>query len=133
VTCNRNLADLMQVPHIGCYSHRLNLWVKYFTEPYEPLFRAVNDLMLKLRTMKGAAALQKVFDDGEYKYVALARNTTRWSSTFNMLQRFLKIRNVIDRMREKDVEDLLMKINELEDTIISCSDLYKMYAFLICL
>lgn len=129
VTCNRNLADLMQIPHIGCYSHRLNLWVKCYTEQYEPLLGAVNDLMLKLRTLKGAAALQKAYDDGEYKYVALHRNKTRWSSTFNMLQRFLKIRSVIERMREKDIEDLLLKINELENICIPCTNLYKMYVF----
>ena len=43
---NKRLADLMEVPFIGCASHRFNLEVQKFLLPYETLLTSVRDLIL---------------------------------------------------------------------------------------
>ncbi|KAG3084473.1 hypothetical protein PI125_g19502 [Phytophthora idaei] len=55
---NKRLANLLRVPLIGCASHRLNLAVREYLEPYESSLEEVQRLMRKLRTVKQAAQLR---------------------------------------------------------------------------
>ncbi|KAG2796314.1 hypothetical protein PC112_g22265 [Phytophthora cactorum] len=52
---NKRLARLMGVPLVGCASHRLNLVVRHFLEPYEEEREQVQSLMKRLRTINQAA------------------------------------------------------------------------------
>lgn len=124
---NHNLADKLKVPHVGCLSHRLALWVKYYLEPYEELLGAVNTLMSTLRTLKGSAKLSKLT-----RYVAMKRNTTRWSSTYNMLVRFNLIIEHIRQLAENDpvIESELNSVQTQEDSVgITCVELVNKYVF----
>ncbi|ETL36846.1 hypothetical protein F441_11590, partial [Phytophthora nicotianae CJ01A1] len=54
---NKRLANLMNVPLVGCASHRLNLAVREFLVPFETALDQVQQLMRKLRTLNQAAKL----------------------------------------------------------------------------
>ncbi|KAG2774128.1 hypothetical protein PC129_g12373 [Phytophthora cactorum] len=51
---NKRLANLLRVPLIACASHRLNLAVREYLEPYDSSLEEVQRLMRKLRTVKQA-------------------------------------------------------------------------------
>lgn len=55
---NKRLANLMEVPLVGCASHRLNLAVRDFLRPHEDILEEVQLLMRKLRTLNQAAKLR---------------------------------------------------------------------------
>ncbi|KAG3113035.1 hypothetical protein PI125_g7684 [Phytophthora idaei] len=55
---NKRLANFLRVPLIGCASHRLNLAVREYLEPYESSLEEVQRLMRKLRTVKQTAQLR---------------------------------------------------------------------------
>ena len=88
---NKRLADLLQVPFIGCASHRFNLAFKDFLVSFEGTLTKINDLMKTLRNMKQAGKLRKKTD-----LEPVQRNVTRWSSTFEMVKRFFEIKAFID-------------------------------------
>ncbi|EGZ26480.1 hypothetical protein PHYSODRAFT_258511 [Phytophthora sojae] len=74
---NRRLATLMSVPLVGCASHRLNLAVQADMASHEEELAAVQALM-----------------------------DTRWSSTFEMVRRYLQLFEFLDA-EDDDLMDLL--------------------------
>ncbi|GMF17457.1 unnamed protein product [Phytophthora fragariaefolia] len=87
---NRRIATLMELPLVGCASHRYNLAVNRYLAAYEPELAAVNSLMVQLRHVNNAAELAKYTDLKPIK-----RNVTRWWSTFEMMRRYKNIRDLI--------------------------------------
>ena len=88
---NRAIANQLQIPMIGCYSHRLNLAVEVFLQHYEEVLSLVHSLMVKLWTLRNSAKLRRVTE-----LRPIQRNVTRWSSTFEMLKRFTELKEFID-------------------------------------
>jgi len=84
---NKAMCDLCELPFIGCASHRFNLAVKNWLEKYEPVLNKVNVLMGKLKNLKLSGALRRVTD-----LRPVQRNVTRWSSTTDMVHRYLKLK-----------------------------------------
>ncbi|KAG2923529.1 hypothetical protein PC117_g15715 [Phytophthora cactorum] len=68
---NKRIANLLRVPLIGCASHRLNLAVREYLEPY--------DSNLETKT----------------PLAPVLRQDTRWSSTFSMLEHYFRLREFI--------------------------------------
>jgi hypothetical protein len=87
---NRRIATLLEVPLVGCASHRYNLAVNRFLAPYDAELTAFNDLMVQLRHCNNAAELAK-----HTELKPIKRNTTRWSSTFEMMSLYKRIRDAI--------------------------------------
>ncbi|EGZ15225.1 hypothetical protein PHYSODRAFT_505306 [Phytophthora sojae] len=83
----QSIVTKMGIPLVGCASHRFNLAVNKFTEPYGDLLDEVNSLMVELRHENNRAELKKYTD-----LVPIKRNVTRWSSTFTMVERYIRIR-----------------------------------------
>jgi hypothetical protein len=117
---NQKIATLMGLPLVGCASHRYNLAVNRYLVPYESELAAVNSLMVKLRQVNNAAELAKFTDLKPVK-----RNVTRWSSTFEMVRRYKKIRDSIRQvdaveefiptgMTHKKLIDLLEELKKLD-------------------
>lgn len=118
---NKALATLCRVPLVGCGSHRLNLAVKRFLEPFEPILKKIHELMVKLSTIKQAAKLRRVTTLQPIK-----RNVTRWSSTFSMLKRFFELEEHLDtrdvellpfipsRQEEQDLRNILSDLKVFE-------------------
>ncbi|OWZ19062.1 hypothetical protein PHMEG_0006747 [Phytophthora megakarya] len=100
--CNTNqaIANKMGVPLVGCASHRFNLAVNKFLAPYEDLLADVNTLMVELRHENNLAELKK-----HTVLEPIKRNVTRWSSTFTMVQRYIRIRAEIKKVEA--VEELI--------------------------
>jgi hypothetical protein len=100
--CSTNLciANKMGVPLVGCASHRLNLAVNKFLVPYEDALDEVHTLMIALRNENNLAELKKHTELNPIK-----RNVTRWSSTFEMVERYIRIRAAIKKVDA--VEELI--------------------------
>ncbi|EGZ08087.1 hypothetical protein PHYSODRAFT_288799 [Phytophthora sojae] len=92
---NRRLATLMSVPLVGCASHRLNL----------ADLAAVQALMVKLRTLTQSAKLHKA-PMLKTPIRPVIRQDTRWSSTFEMVRRYLQLLEFLDA-EDDDLMDLL--------------------------
>ena len=56
---NKSIAKKLELPMIGCNSHRLNLALKKLMEPHEGLLQKVQNLMKKLLSLKKSAVLRK--------------------------------------------------------------------------
>jgi hypothetical protein len=80
--------------------------------------KQVSKLMKKACTLKIASQLRDLTD-----YAAVRDNDTRWSSTYNMIQRFLKIKTELSTI----VELLSLFPNHLEVEVLSraCNTMKK--------
>ncbi|OWY93374.1 hypothetical protein PHMEG_00037258 [Phytophthora megakarya] len=87
---NQRLATNLEIPLIGCASHRFNLAVKRFLEDYQDQISIIQNLMIQLRLPNNAAILSR-----STSLKPLKSNATRWSSTYTMLQRYVDIRDAI--------------------------------------
>jgi len=86
---NSKTAKELGIPLIGCASHKFALAVNAWIAAQPGLDAAldkVNKVMVKLRTIKNAAALRLAT-----QLCAVPANKTRWSSKFEMLKRYLRI------------------------------------------
>ncbi|KAG3106301.1 hypothetical protein PI125_g13238 [Phytophthora idaei] len=81
---------MLGVPLVGCASHRFNLATKTFLAEHKVLVGAVSALMVALRTIRNRAELRR-----HTSLAPLRANTTRWSSTFMMLERYVSIRDAV--------------------------------------
>ncbi|KAF1790190.1 Ribonuclease H-like domain [Phytophthora cactorum] len=97
---NQSIATKLGVPLVGCASHRFKLAVNRYISEYESLLTKVNNLMPKLCQVNNFAVLAKSTDLHPIK-----RNTTRWSSSFEILQRVHRIRHLIETVEV--VEELV--------------------------
>lgn len=89
---NKGIANALKLPFVGCASHRLNLAVKQeIEEGYDDLLRNIEALHKALRKKKQAGKLRK-----KTLTVPQLRNVTRWSSSYKMIESFLKIQEYID-------------------------------------
>ncbi|KAE9312038.1 hypothetical protein PR003_g19865 [Phytophthora rubi] len=98
---NRAIVTKMCVPLVGCANHRLNLAVQAFHRSCETELDQVNALMVQLRQPNNSAELAKFTDLRPIK-----RNAARWSSTREMVERYLRIRGDIRKVEV--VEDLVL-------------------------
>ncbi|ETN20170.1 hypothetical protein PPTG_03236 [Phytophthora nicotianae INRA-310] len=97
---NQRIATLLELPLVGCASHRYNLAVNRYLASYETELTVVNSLMVQLCHVNNAAELARFTDRKPVK-----RNITRWSSTFEMVCRYKEIR---DSIRQVDaVEEFI--------------------------
>ncbi|EGZ08115.1 hypothetical protein PHYSODRAFT_526629, partial [Phytophthora sojae] len=90
---NRAAATRLEVPLIGCASHRFNLAVNKYLEDYTEEVSVVSALMQALPTINNRAALKD-----QTKLSPLRPNVTRWGSTFKMLARYVRIRDDIKQV-----------------------------------
>ncbi|KAG3154176.1 hypothetical protein PC128_g22431 [Phytophthora cactorum] len=87
---NQCIATKLDVPLFGCSSHRYNLAVNRVLEDYQNQINLIQTLMIQLRQPNNAAALASVT-----KLKPIKSNVTRWSSTFIMLERYVKLWDAI--------------------------------------
>jgi len=107
---NRSIATLTEKPLLGCYSHKFDLAVSGYLSKYEKILDKVNQLMKKLRNVKNRGKLRKL----ECPYQPVIRNDTRWSSTFNMIQCYLRIRSYIEKIDDDEVLEYLPTISQFK-------------------
>ncbi|KAG2883438.1 hypothetical protein PC117_g26026 [Phytophthora cactorum] len=118
---NKRLANIMGVLLVGCASHRLNLAVKQSLEPHEEDLENVQVLMRKLCTLKEAAKRR-----AKTPLLPVLRQEKRWSSTFAMLDRYVRLREFLSaddgeiaellpsRSTHRSLQTLLEEMKDIE-------------------
>ena len=116
---NQSLARKCKCYLVGCASHRLNLGVQQFLGSYSDVIDGVRQIMISLRTIKNRAALRK-----KTPLSPILDNATRWSSKFEMLKRYVQLRDYIDDIVpvqlqlspsiNSNVSDLLKQLGQLD-------------------
>jgi hypothetical protein len=115
---NKSLATMLEIPMIGCASHRFNLACQKYLEKYEVTLSKINTLMGTLRNVKQAGKLRRKGCNLE----PVMRNQTRWSSTHAMVQRFFRIQEYLDT-DDPVLVDLLPTFRELRELKSALEDL----------
>ncbi|RLO12149.1 hypothetical protein DYB28_011445 [Aphanomyces astaci] len=82
------MAGLLNVPLIGCVSHRFNLAVQRMMEEHKNLSDRIHCVMLRARSVKNRSVLHLLTP-----LAPKLRNDTRWSSTYAMVARFFEIKD----------------------------------------
>ena len=111
---NRSMSRIMDVPLLGCGSHKFNLAVRRWITLQPQLTNVINKVSLvmkKASTLKIASKLRKLT-----AYSTVRDNDTRWSSTFQMISRFFKIQAHLN---------VLVELLELLPTHLEIDILFK--------
>ncbi|RLN90823.1 hypothetical protein BBJ28_00012509 [Nothophytophthora sp. Chile5] len=122
---NGAVADQLQVPMVGCASHRLNLAVNLLLAGDCDLLEKVQRLMCKLKnSLLAAAKLRR-----KTLLRPVLRQDTRWSSTFAMVKRYFDLKEYLDgddddelttampsRREEKQLKVILGNFKMIEST-----------------
>ena len=101
---NKNIADRLHVPLIGCRSHIFNLAVNHFLSTFKDLVDKIDKLCGKLRNRNAADKLRQLGCTIE----AVSRNVTRWSSTYMMLKRYRELNKYINKTNFPELIDYLL-------------------------
>ncbi len=112
ISTNKKVADVTNKRHVGCMSHKLDLKVRHMIENnrnFKTTLSTVHTTMKQVKTrLKNAAVLRNLCDLN-----AIIGNSTRWSSKFAMLKRFLEIRNeLIDACEHPDADFMVNATDE---------------------
>ena len=87
---NKALANLCNLPLVGCASHRFNIAVMNFLKPYKELLDKINTLMGKLKNLKLSGLLRNFTS-----LRPVQKNVTRWSSVAEMLDRYERLKTYL--------------------------------------
>ena len=101
--CNTNkaLSNKVQKPLVGCASHRYNLAMKFVFSNDEDLICNIDTITAKLRTLLLNAKLKKLTH-----LQPKTRNVTRWSSTHEMLKRYVELRQFLPSLMSNEIDSL---------------------------
>ena len=118
--CNVNqaMARRLGVPLVGCYNPKFNLAVGLSLDPHEALLNKLHALMTCCRTLLNRAKLRRLTH-----LAPLVRNATRWSSTYAMTCRFIKLEPFLGEIEDlaehmltrKEVKGIAALNQKLED------------------
>ena len=110
--CNVNqaMARRLRIPLVGCSSHKFNLAVGLVLEEHETLLTKVHALMTRCRTLINRAKLRRLTH-----LAPVVRNVTRWSSTYAMTRRYLKLEPFLSEI--EDLADHMLSRKEVKDVV----------------
>lgn len=105
---NKRLATIMEIPLVGCRSHRLNLAVEgYMNHNLKEEIESVSKLMSKCSTLKNSGRLRL------YTHLRpKTKNVTRWTSKFDMMTRYKELKPDISMMGKQIEQFALPTIQE---------------------
>lgn len=103
---------------VGCYSHRYNLAMKDVISLSLPEVGHVRELMRKLSYQIPAARLRRLTH-----LKAKIDNDTRWSSTYEMLKRYIDIKDVLPELGMPEIDDLLLIEEDHIQVVSTCKKL----------
>ena len=108
---NLKISRLMELPHVGCLNHKLQLDIQDMIDSDSRLSHTINSIhqtMQKCKSsLKNRATLRKITD-----LSPIVHNQTRWTSKFAMIQRFNRIRN--DLIQAASEENTSISLNTSE-------------------
>ncbi len=88
---NRYIADLMDIPHVGCGSHKLNLEVKAIISTDRVLQYTIDSVHSTMTSCKSGLKKSALLRNANDLNPVL-NDETRWSSIHHMLSRYNRIR-----------------------------------------
>ena len=95
---NQSIARTLSVPFIGCASFKFNLAVHLWMKGQpnlKSIIAKVAAVMMKASTLNVAAKLKQLTN-----YACVKANDTRWSSTYNMIERYFQIQPQLSALVE---------------------------------
>lgn len=112
---NRSLSRLAGTHFIGCASHRYNLAVKDVVSANMHLIEKVKKIMSCLIYPLRRAKLRELTDLAPVRIIE-----TRWSSVNTLLQRYVKIREHLEKLDIAELQELLLERREEQniDTLL---------------
>lgn len=127
---NQAFANRVQKRMVGCHSHRFNIALQDLLKPYTGVVDKINNLMQKLKFSIPAAKLRKYTP-----LVAKTKNSTRWSSTYEMIDRYRKIMPFLKKLDIENFDALLLlkkENEEVDELFIKLCDLQSVTKILQC-
>jgi len=119
---NKAVAKKVKCSFIGCASHRFNLAVQEYLKVYSDDLNQIHHIMLKLRTLSVSAKLRNL----THLRPRIINNSTRWSATYEMLERFFQLYPHIVKLCVEAIENLMpnnRKLRSLEALLGKLRDL----------
>jgi hypothetical protein len=107
---NPATADLLNVPFVGCASHRFNLAVQKYVDKHNAVIANIHQIMLLLSNLKKAGKFRKLTN-----LEPVIMNQTRWSSKHAMVERYLRLEETIKEMDDIDLNVLLPSGREVSE------------------
>jgi hypothetical protein len=102
---NCKVASLLDLPHVGCNNHKLNLDIKEWMKIDLNLKNAISGVATTMKeaklSLKNAAILSELTP-----LKPILCNKTRWSGKFQVLDRFLRIRPALIEAANHEDSDL---------------------------
>ncbi|ETN10483.1 hypothetical protein PPTG_10612 [Phytophthora nicotianae INRA-310] len=122
---NGAVADQLQVPMVGCASHRLNLAVNLLLAGDDKLLDKIQKLMYKVKNLLLVSAKFR----RKTLLRPVPRQDTRWSSTFAIVNRYFELKEFLSdddedeltgflptRREEKQLKSILANLKMFEST-----------------
>ena len=109
--CSLNLciANIMEIPHVGCLNHKLHLDINDMIDRDYRLLQTIKSIQTTMSDckskLKSRALLRNLTD-----LAPITHNTTRWSGKYDMLKRFNQIRG--DLISAAKHENASIRIND---------------------
>lgn len=125
---NRSLSRLFECGFVGCASHRFNLAVKDLMSDKSDIINNVRELMKKLRNPKRRAQLRNYTN-----LSPLVCNDTRWSSTYEMLRRYIEVKEHLPQLHVEEIDDLIPSRKEHDGILDLCKTLGSLDSVTKCL
>ena len=114
-----SVANKLYVPFIGCSSHKLALYVKAYLgldtddedalNPQNVIYK-IKRLMTKMRSANKRGVLRQA----ECNLVPEISNLTRWSSSYNMMVKYMRMKPFIDHS-DRDLRNLTLSHDENDE------------------
>jgi len=98
---NKRIAKLIEVPHVGCLSHKLNLEVNLMVENDKSLSNSISSIATTMKNCKTRIKCRAMLRNLTH-LSPLLYNKTRWSGKYAILVRFLEIREELIKVADTD-------------------------------
>ena len=121
---NKFTANLCGIPLIGCASHKFQQAVSRYLDKNECLLNKINTLMGKLKPLELAFKLRE-----HTPLQPIQRNKTRWSSTYDMINKYIELKPFLDFFQEEpNLIDNLLTPRENNDLQTLQDDLKNLFS-----
>ncbi len=118
---NRRIAKLMELPHVGCLSHKLHLDINDMITKDKRLETVIESIHRTIKSCK-TSLVNPSLSRNVTSLSPVIHNKTRWSGKYHMLRRYIKIRNSI--IEADSCEDSTIEMNK-SDCCIRQAEYYE--------
>ena len=115
---NLKIAELMEIPHVGCTNHKLNLEVNRMVAYDKAMSRAIDLIHDTMKTSRQRIRNRAMLRNLTF-LSPITHNVTRWSSKYDMMARFLRIRSELISVSETNGARMTMdKSNAFKNRVL---------------